>query len=721
MATRRGLVPRLVESAASRLNSLDETTGMVGHRIVDAYQYELLEAGFRQLGYLQRDMEHMGWSILNYDWGEPQEVKFEARREMAQKSRYVWLRDPQAGRAVNLMNEFVFGRGVPRPRAKDPKVQEVIDAAWDDPNNQRILTSNTAMNKKGTDLSLQSNVFFLIFEGDDGKVKLGLLNHDEVENVVRDPENRLRILYYVARHKKQRWDFEKDAPAIDMKGQMEQAKTVYYEAWGALEEAENEREQAAKAGIEMEPIPEPPEQKLGYGFVYHIAINLSSEMAFGVPEMERTIRWFTAYNDFMKARVDIMQAVAAFSMKRKVKGSENQLYKQAARVVSRQSPLATAHQEAAAATGLVAGPRPGSVLNENEGVTHEPFKLDSGAGNAAVDARMLGAQVSAGHGWPRPYFGDSEAGSLATATSLELPVLKTVEARQEVFEAMLRFFIDRVIENAVDAGLLDRELDEDELAALRAKKDAAQATAAVPAPPAAPEDAAGGVPTQPPMQIAAAHEDVNEDEEETLRDLSYDFSLPSPLRRMMNELVSSVAETARTFDPNNENVELSRYLLTILLGEAFEIADPAAAVEEIFPEGFMTSTMAAARASAVPNMFGPEAEGMQVPTGPDGNAYSAPMNARPAEKAYPQLQQAAMGPHELQEAMREGRVAVGRAGQLLVFPRRYPQAVGSLRDLPETEEIEVEHRAQDAVDRFDDEVGTPALEALTRATANGTG
>lgn len=100
---------------------------------------------------------------------------------------------------------------------------------------------------------------------------------------------------------------------------------------------------------------------------------------------------------------------------------------------------------------------------------------------------------------------------------------------------------------------------------------------------------------------------------------------------------------------------------------------------------------------------------------------SLPRRTQPVRKAYPQLQQAAMRPGDLQEAFAEGRVSVGREGQLLVFPRRYPQAVGSLRDLPETEEIEVEHRAQDAVDRFDEEVGLPALDALTRATSNGRG
>jgi hypothetical protein len=65
--------------------------------------------------------------------------------------------------------------------------------------NQLIITSCQAQLALLTDLP-QSNLFLLVFEnGEDGRMNLGLLGRDMVETVVRDPDNWLRVLYYVAR------------------------------------------------------------------------------------------------------------------------------------------------------------------------------------------------------------------------------------------------------------------------------------------------------------------------------------------------------------------------------------------------------------------------------------------------------------------------------------------------------------------------------------------
>jgi hypothetical protein len=50
----------------------------------------------------------------------------------------VWMRDPLAGAAVDLMNDFTFGRGLPKPKAKDKSRPGVLDEAWDDPDNQEV-------------------------------------------------------------------------------------------------------------------------------------------------------------------------------------------------------------------------------------------------------------------------------------------------------------------------------------------------------------------------------------------------------------------------------------------------------------------------------------------------------------------------------------------------------------------------------------------------------
>jgi len=326
--------------------------------------------------------------------------------------------------------------------------------------------------------------------------------------------------------------------------------------------------------------------------------------------MQRTLRWLSGYNEVVAARVDMAKAAAAFIMKRVVKGTPHQVQRLASQAISRRGELGAS----VAGSGTLAPPAPGSILNENEAVTHEPLKLDSGSANAMQDSQMIRAQISAAVGWPQHYLGDASAATIAGNTALELPVLKHVEARQELIENLFRAFFDRVIERAVDTGMLDRVDSE-----LKLKE---------------PTTATGGDATVTEAADAG-------DEAATGRDLSYEFSMPSPMRRMMTDLVTSIGNVARTFDPNNTNMELSKTLLTIVLGEAFEMQDPAEAVDRIFPEGYVDPAVQAAQAAANAQQTALEdtqnSKGEGAPTGGDGvdqaeNPYGAPMKGAPPEK-----------------------------------------------------------------------------------------
>jgi hypothetical protein len=145
------------------------------------------------------------------------------------------------------------------------------------------------------------------------------------------------------------------------------------------------------------------------------------------------------------------------------------------------------------------------------------------------------------------------------------------------------------------------------------------------------------------------------------RELDFQVSMPSPLRRSMGDLITAIGTVAKTFDPNATNMELSKLLLGIALGEGLEVGDPGAAVERIFPEGYVDPAVAAALGggapgqdpSLAPGSFTPEqapgpvgADGQRHPD--PGNPYGAPMRAQPPEVT---MQQAA-----LQEAFADARV-----------------------------------------------------------------
>ena len=572
---------------------VERTTGLT---VVEEERVSYLEEQALELSATRKELDLLGWTVMDYFSGQPQEMDSMKRRKLAQKSRTIWMDDPNAGAAVTLMNDFVFGRGVPRPKAADPEVQKVLDEAWDDPDNQLVLTSYDAQIRLGTDLQLQSNVFLVMFDdGDDGKIKLALLDHDSVENAMSDPDNRLRVLYFLAREKRVEWDFENDKPKMDTAGYT-RSKPIYYPHWRNVSDLE-------EAGGE---VPEVPEDKLGEGKVYHLAINRTSEMVFGIPEMRRTLRWFSAYNEFLRSRVDMAQAAAAFALKRKIKGTPSQVARQAAKAISRESLLGGT---TGVGDDLPQQPgRGGKIVTENENSTLEPFKGDSGALAAASDAQTLRSVISAATGWPQHYLGDAGSANLATATAMELAPMKRVESRQEVFEQVFRWFNDRVIERAVEAGRLTETIE----------PEALEPGAEVPA------ETNGYGP------LGEAHEDKAADEEETQRDLTYEFNMPNPLRRMMAELMGAIANMARTFDPNNTNLELTRALAVVAFGEGLEQENPAELVDRIWPEDYVDPAVAAAQQPPPPPP--PEEEG--APTQPEDNPYSTKQHGTYPENPY---------------------------------------------------------------------------------------
>lgn len=591
--------------------------------VVPSEQYGLMEAEVADARVLRKDLDLLAWTALDYMGGSEQDMKAVERRKLVQRSRIAWSVDPQVGASTELMNDFALGRGVPKPKARDDKVQQVLDEAWDDEDNQLVLTSFAAQLQMGTDLTLQANLFFLVFDsGDDGKVKLAMLDHDTVENVVRDPDNRRRILWYVARTKRIKWNFESDsAEAMSERDRAGVEKVLYYQHWN------NEVEGDAK----------PPAAKIGKGKVYHVAINRTGEMAFGHPTMHRMLRWATAFNNLMEARVDMAKAAAAFIMKRKVKGTPNQVRKLAQQMLSKRAQLGVSSAPDEPETGELSGPRSGSVLTENEGVEHETFSLDSNASNANLDAQMLRSQISSGSPgrWPQHYLGDIGSSNLATASAMELVPMKAVEARQEVIEQVFRWFCDLVIERAVDSGRLPEMLTDEEIAQRQEEEEEGKAQpqpTTLPEPEGAPagsgetEEAATDLGEPTPEDNA----ELEDEEDENKRDLSYDFSLPSPIRKMLADLVTAVQTIASTFDPNNTNIDLSRTLLAIVLGEGLEMADPGEVVDKVFPPGYQDPAMAALGALKDRQPPPPPGEqpsgGEREPTDQEGNPYMVRQN-----------------------------------------------------------------------------------------------
>lgn len=520
---------RLVEAAAERAEL----------EVMEPDQRRMLEAIAGDYGSLSREhrrFARVALAKLNEIAGQGDDVDAEDRIAAAGRIRWLSRRDAKVQYATRLRNAFTFGRGVGTPAAKDADVQEWIDDLWDDPNNKRVLTTPEAQYRKGHDLWRNSSIYITAHnDGLDGRMLLGSLHHDRVVDVVRDPENWPRILYYKVREQPVRWN----PRTLKVEAVPGPGRIVLYEHWSGLRELEAEGRQGPPLG----------NHQVRPGRVLHLGINRGSEDEFGEPELRAGTRWAAAFNDIMAGQVERAKAAQQFLMKAKAKGigSASGLLDSAMRAVGRKSPLANAEFDGGFPEELdppQRGARPGSQLWENDSLTYEPFKMDSGAQGAAQDMESATDAFAASTNYPGYYF-HGDPGSLAGSMAVELPVLKLTDMDQELVEGMFRAIIDEHIRRGREVEMLTerRPLTEEERLAGR-------------------EPDADGL---------------------VERDFSYEFAMPEALRRNRPELTQMVADTLAAIDPAGVNPRAARWAFGKLLTDVFEEEDVSAIIDEVLP------------------------------------------------------------------------------------------------------------------------------------------
>lgn len=520
-----------------------------------------LQETVRELEPFRDEAEDLAAMTIDYVHGDrPNAATYEHRRVLAHRSRIAFVHDPLAGAEANLLANFAFGRGIPKPQAKDDKVQEVIDEAWEDPVNERKLTSFEAQRHRSNELLTSANLYPVIFTKN-GSTRIGFLSSDLVTDVVCHSEDDELPLFYVVRKRKQEWDFTTDMPKAwtpSFEGGLE--KVWYYRHWRNPEGADH-------WGLPETNDPDPPPEKIPPGTVEHFRINRVGRTQFGIPQWARTLRFFSAMNQLSTARVSMAQAAASIIAKRVRRGGPSDILKSASNVVQMAGEMATSRfrrssREDTSPLGLgtnpatgkgLAPPPAGALWMENESDRLEAVRLSSGSAEALQDAQIIRASPAAASGFGQHYLGDASSTNLSSATTLELPTLMTVMSWQESFESIYRWFTDRVIENAVKAGRLGGLISEGEA-------------------------------DERPLGELIYEEDRIEMQKRTGLDLSYSFELPYPGRRNLTDVVTAVQTIAMAYDPAGTNVPLRRSLLDFFFRHGLQVADPAAEVDEIMPE-----------------------------------------------------------------------------------------------------------------------------------------
>lgn len=357
-------------------------------RLLDRFIQEATQSVEQELS-----LEDSGWTRLGSATADvitPQDRILNVRT-----SRLYFAKDPLAKQAIRLWTDYTFGIGMSF-LAKDEKAQEVLSRFWNDPNNRAVLSARGQ--RKSSDKALvDGDIFYVIFLGPNGTATIRWIDPLEITEIITDPDDIENVLYY-----KRSWTDRQGDPHT----------SIYRSAGNLKNEATIDSQRKGVSATDD-------------GVVFHLALNTITQR--GNPLLLPGLDWLFQYRRFLAARVSIMLALTRFAWSMKVKGGQLAVDAQAGKLAINNNP-----------------PEAGAVSATNEGVDLTPIKTDTGAKNAHDDGRMLKLQVFAAVGLPETYFADVSVGNLATAKTVELPVIKMFQSQQQVWEDFYQS-IDEVV------------------------------------------------------------------------------------------------------------------------------------------------------------------------------------------------------------------------------------------------------------------------------------
>lgn len=356
-------------------------------------------------------VQERGWINVSQSF-VPWELSGEERQRVIEKVREVYKKNPLAGQIVDLKRYFTMGQGVSF-KSEDPEVNEVLKQFWKNDSNKWFERQS----QLSDDLEIDGE-FYLRFFTDQytGKVQVRNIPAWQITDVITDPDDAEKPLWYRREWTEQKWDLESKLYLV-----------VKYHT-----------------GNDADYIPADE--------ILHVKVGAPLYAKFGNSPLYRVLGYLNSYKEWLEDRAKLNKARAAFAWKKKIKGTTSGVKSAVNGVLNTLNKVMTG-------TEKPVPPKTGGVIVENDAVEWSILNSDVKADSASEDGRAIKLMICAGSGIFEHYLGDAKVGNLASTKSMELPMLKMFEWRQKLFEmsAFLPTF-RRVIQAAIDAGVLPEKI-----------------------------------------------------------------------------------------------------------------------------------------------------------------------------------------------------------------------------------------------------------------------
>jgi hypothetical protein len=371
--------------------------------------------------------------------------------------------DPMIKRSVMLRALYTWGRGMAPPKYKpdpDAPTSEAKAGAWyiarfwKDPENQEALTSTKKMLQRDIESNLQGNVFFLLFRGDEkapttddmipvgsrgqlppATLKMSTLPDVQMVDVIPHPGNADIPVFYKRQFREREYVFS----ALQGEGQWIEGDivTLYYRDWRHEAPALWGRDKrnrpcppTSPRCVKTEPWG-PPADQIAAGRVYHVYENKIGKMRFGITDLQPVLKWAKGLNEFMTSRLAMVQAITQLAMRLKAKGGPKSVSQVGAQLMDLQRLAGAMDGTTENLSRAVAQSGRTKATVESQGVDLQPMVQDTNGANAQADASIFKGQIATGTGIGLHLLGDPNGSNLATATSVDGPMLKGQQWNQE--------------------------------------------------------------------------------------------------------------------------------------------------------------------------------------------------------------------------------------------------------------------------------------------------
>lgn len=346
---------------------------------------------------VERDLalEDEGWINLSATTGDV--ITPAERITNVKLSRLYSTKDPMGKQAIRLWTDYTFGTGMTWS-TEDKEAKEALEGFWDSKANQSVLSAR-GQRKSSDKLLIDGEIFFAIFLGANGSATIRTIDPLEITEIITNPDDKEDVRFYC-----RQWT---DAQSTSH-------KDIYRSTTNIANKATKD-----SLGKSV--------QKTEDALVYHLTYNTITQR--GNPLLLPALLWMKYHTKFLASRIAVMLALAKFAWKSKVKGGQAAV----------DAIKAKTHEQDIPA---------GSHEVENLGVDTTPIKTETGASAAYQDGRMIKLMICAATGWPEQYYGDISIGNLATAKTVEVPVMKMCQSYQAVWNDAYQDMDEVVLEHA---------------------------------------------------------------------------------------------------------------------------------------------------------------------------------------------------------------------------------------------------------------------------------